>query len=78
MQDVVTGQTLPLLSDDFTASDGCSNDTVDTLVPGASHLVNLPPLVYDPTGHELLVAISLCSGTVQTGSCAVRTLDFTP
>jgi hypothetical protein len=78
MQDVVTGQTFSLVSDDFTASNGCSTDTADTLPPGTTHLVSLPPLTYDPTGHGLLVGISLCSKPGQKGACAVRALDFTP
>lgn len=78
IQDTVTGEILTASSDDFTASNGCSSDTADTLPPGSNHLISLPPLTADPLGHYTLVALELCSEPAQGGSCSVQVIDFIP
>lgn len=67
-----------LESNDFINSNGCSSDTADTLPPGASHLVSLPPFTYDPTGHVLNVGIWLCTEPDLVGTCPGQILTIKP
>ena len=79
MQDATTLQTFPLVeSETFTNSNGCSSDSADTLPVGASHLVSLTPLDYDPAGHTFNLVIGACTKPAGEGSCAIASLTFTP
>lgn len=79
VNDTITGVVLVNLSDGFANMDGClTKATKDTLWPGETYVLSAPTFVYDPTGHAIKVAITLCSDTGQKGMCATNKLDFTP
>ena len=79
LKDKVTDLMLANLSDGFTNLDGClSKTTKDTLEPGDTYLLSAPAFIYNPTGHKLIVTITLCSDTGQKGMCATQKIDFTP
>jgi hypothetical protein len=79
MYDVTDGTgPFSVAGDDFINSNGCAADVVDTLPGGATLIVSSPVLPTPLTGHELLLNISLCTGTSQTGSCVIQGIDFTP
>lgn len=79
VKDKVTDLVLVNLADGFTNLDGClAKTTKDTLKAGDTYLLSAPAFVYNPTGHKLVVTITLCSDTGQKGMCATDKIDFTP
>jgi len=79
VKDKVTDLVLVNLSDGFTNLDGCLGKTTkDILKAGDTYLLSAPAFIYDPTGHKLIVTITLCSDTGQQGMCATDKIDFTP
>jgi hypothetical protein len=72
-------QFYPYFADDFANRNGCSDvETADTIPPGTALVVSLPVLPYDPAGHPMAVAVSLCSEPAQTGICGLQVIDFVP
>jgi hypothetical protein len=79
VKDKVTNVTVVNLSDGFTNLDGClTKTTQDKLGVGDTYLLSAPAFTYDPTGHEILSIITLCSGTGQKGTCVTDKITFTP
>lgn len=79
VKDTVTDVVLANFTNGFTDNDGClSTNSRDTLVAGKKHVVSSPAFNYDPSGHKLQATIILCSDTNQNGTCATRTIKFTP
>jgi len=79
VKDTVTNVVVTNLADGFTNMDGClSKTTKDTLGVGDTYLLSAPAFNYDPTGHAIKAVITLCTSTGQKGSCATKTMDFTP
>ena len=79
VHDKVTDVLLVNLADGFLNMDGCLvKTTKDTLGLGDTYLLSAPAFIYDPTGHELRVVITLCSDTGQKGICATHKFDVTP
>ena len=77
--DKATGVVVVNLADGFTNLEGClSKTTKDTLGPGDTYLLSTPAFNYNPTGHELKVAITLCSDTGQKGMCITKKVEFVP
>jgi hypothetical protein len=67
------------LADGFINMDGCLSRTVqDTIGLSDSYLLSAPAFNYDPTGHEIVSVITLCSDTGQKGLCATGKINFTP
>ena len=65
--------------DDFTNRNGCTDyQTADTIPPGVTQIVSLPVLTYNPAGHPMAVAVSLCSEPAQLGVCGLQVIDFMP
>jgi hypothetical protein len=79
VRDNLTGTVLVNLADGFTNLDGCLvKTTKDALGPDDTYLLSAPGFVYDPTGHELKVILTLCSDAGQKGMCATDRIEFTP
>lgn len=79
VKDKITNVVQVALTDGFTDIDGCLKTTTkDKLGSGDTYLLSAPAFNYDPTGHELLVTVTLCSDTGQKGMCTTRKIDFTP
>lgn len=79
VKDKATDLVLVNLSDGFTNLDGCLGKTTkDTLRAGDTYLLSAPAFIYNPTGHKLVVTITLCSDTGQQGMCTTNRIDFTP
>jgi hypothetical protein len=67
-------------SESFINNNGCSSDSVNTIPPGSSHLVSLPALTYDPTGHTIDAWFAVCAGPgldIFSG-CSIKEIHFTP
>jgi len=79
VNDKFTGIVVVNLADGFTNLDGClSKTTQDVLGPGDTYLLSAPAFNYNPTGHEIKVAITLCSDTGQKGLCATNKFEAIP
>jgi len=79
IRDTVTDVVLSQVTDTFTNIDGCiTSITTDIIRPGGTRTVSSPPFAYNPTGHELRVTVTLCSGNGQTGLCVSDITRFTP
>lgn len=79
VEDTTTGVTMPtLILDDFVNSNGCSTATLDTLPPGGSTKVSLPPLTYDPAGHTFSIGIGVCTEPALGGDCVADEITVTP
>jgi len=79
VKDTVTNETRNSSLDGFQDVNACILSTITpTLRPGESYTVVTPSLSADPTGHKLSVAITLCTGTGQGGTCASKTIEFVP
>ena len=79
VKDKLTDVVLVNLADGFTNLDGCLvKTTKDTIGLGDTYLLSAPAFAYNPTGHNLVVVITLCSDTGQKGLCATRKLNFKP
>jgi len=79
VKDKVTNVVQVALADGFIDIDGCLKTTTkDKLDIGDTYLLSAPAFNYDPTGHELVVNITLCSDTGQKGLCATRKINVTP
>ncbi|MFN8412814.1 MAG: hypothetical protein U0Z26_10535 [Anaerolineales bacterium] len=79
VKDTVTSVVIENLSDGFTDINGCLKTTTkDTLGAGDTYLLSSPMFSYDPTGHKLVVTITLCSSTGQKGQCTKKSFDVTP
>lgn len=78
-RDTVTGAFVTLISDDFIDRNGCgAPETQDILPAGGARFVSTPAFVDDITGHELQVAIELCTEPGQNGTCITQMITFTP
>ena len=79
VKDKATDLMLVNLSDGFTNLDGCLGKTTKAILKaGDTYLLSAPAFIYNPTGHKLVVTITLCSDTGQKGMCATNKIDFTP
>jgi hypothetical protein len=79
VKDKVTEILLVNLADGFMNMDGClAKITKDVLGIDDTYLLSAPAFIYDPTGHELRVILTLCSDTGQKGFCATDKFDVTP
>ena len=79
VKDKVTDVLQVALTDGFTDIDGCLKTTTkDKLGSGDTYLLSAPAFNYDPTGHELVVTITLCSDTGQKGMCTTRKVNVIP
>ncbi len=78
LADATTKLSLSSASDGFIDKTGCSQDTLGLLSPGTSTIVSLPSFVYDPTGHALNAAVTLCSEPGGNGTCIVQVISFMP
>jgi hypothetical protein len=79
VKDKFTGIEVVNLADGFTNLDGCLvKTTKDTLGLGDTYLLSAPAFIYDPTGHQIKMILTLCSDTGQKGTCATRNIEITP
>lgn len=79
VRDKATDVVMVNLADGFTNMDGCLSRAIqDTLGFGDTYLLSAPAFAYDPTGHEIVLVITLCSDTGQKGMCATGKIIFTP
>jgi hypothetical protein len=79
VKDTVTDISVSANTEDFTNIDGCLTTTIrDALPVDASRIVSSPPFAYDPIGHKLRAAITLCTESGQTGMCIKEVIEFTP
>jgi hypothetical protein len=79
VEDKVTSIVVVNLADGFTNMDGClSKTTTDVLGLGDTYLLSAPAFNYDPTGHEIVTILTLCSDTGQKGTCTTSKIKFTP
>jgi hypothetical protein len=79
VKDKVTSIVQVALTDGFTDIDGCLKTTTkDKLGIGDTYLLSAPAFNYNPTGHELLITLTLCSDTGQKGMCTTRKVKVTP
>ncbi|MDX1378204.1 MAG: SH3 domain-containing protein [Anaerolineales bacterium] len=63
----------------FTNSDACSGPvTTPTLVSGGFVTVSSPQLPYNPSGHAMVVKITVCTNENQAGTCITQELNFKP
>ncbi|HEY5728879.1 MAG TPA: SH3 domain-containing protein [Anaerolineales bacterium] len=68
-----------LTENGFTNKDGCNApSTVESLIAGGALTVSSAPLGYDPSGNNLNVKITVCTGADQQGTCLTRELTFRP
>lgn len=79
VKDTVTGVTNAQINDGFTDRNGCLETlTRDKISAGDTYLLSAPAFNYDPAGHLMETAITLCSDTGQKGLCATRRFEFIP
>lgn len=79
IKDTVTNITLSDTRDGFQDVDGCLLSAITSSIePGASYTVVSPSFVADPAGHKMIATIKLCTATGLGGSCASKTIEFTP
>lgn len=79
VKDKVTNVVQVALRDGFIDMDGClKTKTKDILGVGDTYLLSAPAFNYDPTGHEIVVTITLCSDAGQKGLCLTRKFNITP
>jgi len=77
--DTITSETRVSTKDGFQDVNACVLSTVtSTLGAGEAYTVVGPSLSADPGGHKLSATITLCTETGQGGSCASKTIEFTP
>jgi hypothetical protein len=63
----------------FTKFDACSAPvTTPTLVSGSFVTVSSPQFSYSPSGHDMVVKITVCTDEDQAGMCITQELNFTP
>jgi len=79
LSDTTNGTSLPFTSEDFTNRDGCSTSNTQPNLPlGATRIVSMPVISYDPTGHTKQATISLCTNPGLGGVCSGQSINFTP
>lgn len=79
VRDTVTDVTLNDTRDGFQDVDGClASSIVGSIEPGDSYTISSPAFIADPSGHNVVATIKLCTETGQGGSCTSKTLEFTP
>ncbi len=79
VMDKSTDITLVNLADGFFNMDGClTKTTKDILGLGDTYLISAPAFLYNPTGHEIKIVVTLCSDTGQKGFCVTHKFDVTP
>ncbi|HET7011800.1 MAG TPA: hypothetical protein VFI11_13570 [Anaerolineales bacterium] len=79
VEDNDTSTTVDDVTDVFDKRSGCAVGTsIPELDPGDTGYVYANSFLYDPTGHDLDVKVTLCTGTGLTGQCISRTTDATP
>jgi len=79
VRDKTTDIVLVNLADGFTNTDGCLAKTIkDILGLGDTYLLSAPAFTYDPTGHEIVAILTLCSDTGQKGLCTTDRINFIP
>jgi hypothetical protein len=63
----------------FTKFDACSAPvTTPTLVSGSFVTISSPQFSYNPSGHDMVVKITVCTDEDQAGMCITQELNFTP
>jgi hypothetical protein len=79
IEDTDTGETRNSSGDGFRDVNACAlTASTPSLGPGSSLTVVTPNLSADPTGHDVSVTVQLCTENGLAGSCASRTIEFTP
>ena len=79
VKDTITNVTLSNLTDGFIDINGClTSISKDTLEPDKTYVISAPAFTYNPTGHLIQAAITLCSNTGQSGTCITKKTEFTP
>ncbi len=78
VKDTVTDVTPSSSVNEFTNKDGCLNSTsISKLDPADSFTVSAPPFSVDPTGHETVAKLKLCTEDDQGGQCSEKIITFT-
>lgn len=80
-KDTVTSTVAAELSSNiFQERSGCSavGDIQNDLAPGESGALHSSDFNYNPTGHELLITINLCTQDAMSGTCQTKQINFTP
>ena len=79
VRDKGTDTTMTDMSDGFRDIDGCLPSTVvDIIYPGDTYLFSAPAFPHNLAEHDLVVTLTLCSGTGQKGICATKKFEFKP
>ncbi|WKZ37036.1 MAG: hypothetical protein QY332_03745 [Anaerolineales bacterium] len=79
VKDLATDVELVALTDGFTDLDGCLKTTTkDVLAPGDTFNLSAPAFVYNPSGNNIRVFITLCTNTAQKGGCVTNKINFKP
>ncbi len=79
IEDTNTGKKKTSLNDEFINNDGCSTVTAkDKILPGAEFIVSSPKLGYDPSGHSIILRLTLCSQNGQKGECIKQKIEIVP
>jgi hypothetical protein len=80
--DNTTATTVTHARDSFRSYSGCAIESnVDSLAPGAAaNASNINPgqLLYNPAGHSITAAVTVCTADGLGGTCVSQTLNFTP
>jgi hypothetical protein len=79
LRDTTNNVVLAMTTNGFTNNDGCLvSTTKDNLNPGGAHIVSSPTFNYDPTGHTINAAITVCSNKAISGTCVSQEIEFKP
>ena len=79
LKDLKTNTVLSMETNGFTNRDGCvSSTTKDTLPVDGARRISSPLFSYDPSGHKLRAAITLCSKDDLKGTCTSDVIEFKP
>jgi hypothetical protein len=80
--DNTTATSTTHILDSFRSYNGCALEmTQDDLMPGESgnvSNVNAGQLNYNPAGHSMMAAFTLCTQNGLGGTCLSKTINFTP
>jgi hypothetical protein len=79
VRDNATDVQLSQTTNDFVDLDTClSSNTRDSLAVGKKYIVSSPAFNYDPSGHNLVATVTLCSQDGLNGVCVTRKIKFKP
>lgn len=79
VRDIDTAVTLTASGNGFTDLGGClTSSIVASLTPGESYTLSGPAFAYDPSGHRIRAAVTLCTQANQGGQCVSQTIEFKP